>query len=140
MHDWMRHEPLLPNQLRRIEPASHFKRRSPVPRNRQTSAVGTWASSVGLGGIGNPAGPTPGTPSRCDHLAVARSALIVDDDEDFLGLTARILVELRVEAVSTAANASQALAAVHESQPNAVLVDIGLPDRNGIDLAYELVG
>jgi CheY-like chemotaxis protein len=71
---------------------------------------------------------------------VARSALIVDDDEDFLGLTARILVELGVEAVSTAANASQALAAVHESQPNAVLVDIGLPDRNGIDLAYELVG
>ena len=66
------------------------------------------------------------------------SVLIVDDDPDFLGLTARILVDLGVESVSTAASASDALAAVQGSRPDAVLVDIGLPDRNGIDLGYEL--
>ncbi len=75
---------------------------------------------------------------RCNDQDVARSALIVDDDPDFLGLTARILVELGVEAVWTAADATQALAAVQKSRPDVVLVDIGLPDRDGIDLAYEL--
>lgn len=77
-------------------------------------------------------------PRRCNDQDVARSALIVDDDPDFLGLTARILTELGVEAVWTAANAAQALAAVQQSRPDVVLVDVGLPDRHGIDLAYEL--
>ena len=67
-----------------------------------------------------------------------RSVLIIDDDPDFLALTARILVELGVDAAWTAANATQGLAAARQSRPDAVLVDIGLPDRNGIDLAYEL--
>jgi CheY-like chemotaxis protein len=62
----------------------------------------------------------------------------VDDDPDFLGLTARILVDMGLEAVTTAADAREALRVVAASRPEAVLVDIGLPDRNGIDLAYEL--
>jgi CheY-like chemotaxis protein len=68
---------------------------------------------------------------------VAYSVLIVDDDPAFLRLATRILVELGVD-VATAADASQALAAVEGSRPDAVLVDIGLPDRDGGDLAYEL--
>jgi DNA-binding response OmpR family regulator len=64
--------------------------------------------------------------------------LIIDDDPDFLALTARILVELGVDAPWTAADAAQGLAAALQSRPDAVLVDIGLPDRDGIDLAYEL--
>jgi DNA-binding response OmpR family regulator len=64
--------------------------------------------------------------------------LIIDDDPDFLALTARILVDLGVDAAWTAANATQGLAAALQSRPDAVLVDVGLPDRNGIDLAYEL--
>jgi DNA-binding NarL/FixJ family response regulator len=64
--------------------------------------------------------------------------LIVDDDPGFLEVTARILVKLGVEAVETAADATQALEVVQASRPDAVLVDIGLPDRHGIDLAYEL--
>jgi CheY-like chemotaxis protein len=75
---------------------------------------------------------------RCDAHDVTHSALIVDDDPGFLALTARILVDLGLEPVQTAASATEALAAVQESRPDVVLVDIGLPDRNGIDLAYEL--
>ncbi len=89
--------------------------------------------------IGNPASPTLARGRRCHDRAVARSALIVDDDPDFLGLSARILTELGVEAVFTAASATQALALVQESRPDVVLVDVGLPDRLGIDLAYELL-
>jgi CheY-like chemotaxis protein len=69
---------------------------------------------------------------------VASSVLIVDDDPAFLGLVVRILSDLGVESVTTAANASDALLVAADSRPDAVLVDIGLPDRDGTDLAYEL--
>lgn len=67
-----------------------------------------------------------------------RSVLIVDDDPAFLGLVARILSDIGVESVRTAPDASQALLVVEHDRPDAVLVDIGLPDRDGTDLAYEL--
>ena len=49
------------------------------------------------------------------------------------------LADLGAEVLRTAADAAQGLAAVQDSRPEAVLVDIGLPDRDGIDLAYELL-
>jgi CheY-like chemotaxis protein len=67
-----------------------------------------------------------------------RSVLIVDDDPAFYALAGRILADLGLEVVATAADAAQALAVVQDSQPDAMLVDVGLPDRDGIDLAYEL--
>ena len=88
--------------------------------------------------MATPAGPTLRPPRQCDDHDVNRSVLIIDDDPDFLALTARILVELGVDAPWTAADAAQGLAAALRSRPDAVLVDIGLPDRDGIDLAYEL--
>jgi CheY-like chemotaxis protein len=63
---------------------------------------------------------------------------VVDDDPAFLGLVARILSDLGIESVRMAADASQALLIAEHAQPDAVLVDIGLPDRDGGDLAYEL--
>jgi DNA-binding NarL/FixJ family response regulator len=66
------------------------------------------------------------------------SVLVVDDDPAFLAITARILSDSGVEFVTTAADAAQALKVAREARPAAVLVDVGLPDRNGIDLAYEL--
>jgi CheY-like chemotaxis protein len=69
---------------------------------------------------------------------VADSVLVVDDDPAFLGLVARILSDLGIESVTTAADASQALLVAEDARPAAVLVDIGLPDRDGTELAYEL--
>jgi CheY-like chemotaxis protein len=69
---------------------------------------------------------------------VADSVLVVDDDPAFLGLVARILTDLGVASVSTAADATEALLVATQARPAAALVDIGLPDRNGTDLAYEL--
>jgi CheY-like chemotaxis protein len=69
---------------------------------------------------------------------MARSVLIVDDDPEFLALAGRIVTELGVDVVAMAANAVQALRIAHDSQPDAALVDIGLPDRDGIELAYQL--
>ena len=68
---------------------------------------------------------------------MTRSVLVVDDDPAFLGLVATILSDIGIESV-TAADASQALLVAQDARPDAVLVDIGLPDRHGADLAYEL--
>jgi DNA-binding NarL/FixJ family response regulator len=67
-----------------------------------------------------------------------RSVLIVDDDPVFLSLAARILGQAGLEVVATAGDAADAVAAANTTRPAAVLVDLGLPDRAGADLAYEL--
>src|SRR5260370_31902951 len=75
---------------------------------------------------------------RCDDQPVIGSVLVVDDDPEFLGLITMVLSDLGVESVRTALDASQALLVAEDARPNAVLVDVGLPDRDGGDLAYEL--
>ena len=69
-----------------------------------------------------------------------RSVLIVDDDRTFLSLAARILTQAGLEVVATAEDAARAVSAANATKPDAALVDVGLPDREGVDLAYELAG
>jgi CheY-like chemotaxis protein len=66
------------------------------------------------------------------------SVLIVDDDPAFLTLAARILAGLGLEVGATAPDAARALEIARDLRPDAMLVDVGLPDRDGIDLAHEL--
>ena len=69
---------------------------------------------------------------------MAFSALLVDDDPTFLSLAERILAGMGAEVVATAADPAGALEAANATRPDAVVVDVGLPDREGIDLAYQL--
>ena len=69
---------------------------------------------------------------------MASSVLIVDDDPAFLSLATRVLEGMGIDVVATAQSAGAAVAAANASKPDAALVDIGLPDRGGIELAYEL--
>ncbi|MFL5827970.1 MAG: response regulator [Thermoleophilaceae bacterium] len=66
------------------------------------------------------------------------SVLLVDDDPAFLILAARIFDSVGIEVVATAPDAAAAVTAAETTRPESALVDVGLPDRNGIDLAYEL--
>ena len=68
------------------------------------------------------------------------SVLLVDDDPMFCSLATRILNEAGLEVIGTVGDAARAVAAALSLMPDAALVDIGLPDRDGIDLARELVG
>jgi DNA-binding NarL/FixJ family response regulator len=68
-----------------------------------------------------------------------RSVLIVDDDPTFLILATRILTQAGLQVVATANDAAGAVSAANATKPDAALVDVGLPDREGVDLAYELV-
>jgi CheY-like chemotaxis protein len=69
---------------------------------------------------------------------VVSSVLVVDDDPAFLALAARILEGLGVAHISTAPDAATAVTQADARRPQAALVDVGLPDRGGIDLAREL--
>jgi DNA-binding NarL/FixJ family response regulator len=69
---------------------------------------------------------------------VTPSVLLVDDDPAFRALATRILNEIGIEVVAVAGDAAAAVAAAKSLKPDAALVDVGLPDRDGVQLAYEL--
>jgi CheY-like chemotaxis protein len=66
------------------------------------------------------------------------SVLVVDDDPAFCSLATEILNSLGVEVVGTAGNAAAAISAACALRPDAALVDVGLPDADGVDLAHQL--
>ena len=66
------------------------------------------------------------------------TVLIVDDDANFRRLARRILSSSGVEVINEAASVGAARVAVGELRPDAMLLDVWLPDGNGIELAREL--
>ena len=69
---------------------------------------------------------------------MARSVLLVDDSASFRA-TARALLEARgYEVVGTAADAAGALRAARALAPDAVLLDVSLPDGDGTEVAARL--
>jgi DNA-binding NarL/FixJ family response regulator len=69
---------------------------------------------------------------------MARSVLIVDDDPEFRELAERILADAGLKVVGQADSAAAAITAANAMKPTAALVDVDLPDRDGIALAEEL--
>jgi DNA-binding NarL/FixJ family response regulator len=67
------------------------------------------------------------------------TVLIVDDDLEFRGLAARVLAALGLQVVGEAGTWAEGAAAAAELRPEAALVDVGLPDGDGIALAEHLV-
>lgn len=63
--------------------------------------------------------------------------LAVDDDEDNLVLLTEVLEPLNC-VVMTATDGQTALSLSQAYQPNLILLDIMLPDLNGIDVVYSL--
>jgi CheY-like chemotaxis protein len=69
---------------------------------------------------------------------MARLILVVDDDATFRELAGRVLTGLGMSVVGEADTVAQAIATAEAVRPDAALVDIELPDGNGIDLAQRL--
>ena len=67
------------------------------------------------------------------------SVLIVDDDARFRRLANRILTDAGLSVIAEAADAHAAVIAANASKPDGILIDVGLPDRDGIELARELL-
>jgi DNA-binding NarL/FixJ family response regulator len=66
------------------------------------------------------------------------SVLVVDDDPAFRELARRVLTATGLSVVGEADSVATAIAAAKDLQPDALLVDVGLPDGDGIALAREL--
>ena len=67
----------------------------------------------------------------------ALRVLVVDDERDTL-MTLGILLRSEGMNVRLAAGGTEVAAAVAEFQPDVVLLDIGMPDRSGLQVALEL--
>jgi DNA-binding NarL/FixJ family response regulator len=70
--------------------------------------------------------------------AMPGAVLVVDDDPVFRSLARRTLVAEGLVVIGEAGSVAAALAAAHALRPDAVLLDIGLPDGDGVALAREL--
>lgn len=70
--------------------------------------------------------------------SMSRSVLVVDDDPAFRDLARRLLIVFGLALAGEADTATAAMAAAGSLRPDAVLVDVGLPDRDGIALAADL--
>jgi two-component system, chemotaxis family, CheB/CheR fusion protein len=64
--------------------------------------------------------------------------LVADDNRDEV-LTLSALVEGEGHEVRSVLNGRDVLEALRAFQPDVVLLDIGMPDRNGYDLAREII-
>jgi DNA-binding NarL/FixJ family response regulator len=64
--------------------------------------------------------------------------LVVDDDAGFRSLALRILRSSGLLVVGEAATVAAAMAAALELRPDAILVDVRLPDGDGISLGHAL--
>jgi DNA-binding NarL/FixJ family response regulator len=74
-----------------------------------------------------------------DSMSSARtSVLIVDDHAAFRAAAARMLEAAGFAVVGEAATGAEAIAAVAECSPELVLLDVQLPDRDGISVAEHL--
>ena len=69
---------------------------------------------------------------------MATRVLIVDDHADFRRLARLILTQSGFDVVGEAEDAASARLAAQELSPDAVLLDVQLPDGDGIDIAEEL--
>jgi CheY-like chemotaxis protein len=67
-----------------------------------------------------------------------RSILVVDDDPAFRELAGRYLADAGLKVAAQADTVAQAIAIAEETRPDAILVDVDLPDGDGVTLARKL--
>jgi len=64
--------------------------------------------------------------------------VIVDDDPRFRGIARRLLESEGFEVIGEAAAGGEALVVTRELEPDIVLLDVQLPDIDGIEVASQL--
>jgi DNA-binding NarL/FixJ family response regulator len=69
---------------------------------------------------------------------VQKRVLIVDDHQPFRAVARELLEAAGYVVTGEAADAAEALAAIAANSPDAVLLDVQLPDRDGFAVATEL--
>ena len=70
--------------------------------------------------------------------ALSLSVLLIDDDPSFRMLARRAIAGDGMSVIGEADTAREGAKAARDLQPDVMLVDVGLPDCDGITLAHEL--
>ena len=70
--------------------------------------------------------------------AVSLSVLLIDDDPDFRVLARRAIAGTGMSVIGEADTAREGAKAARDLRPDVLLVDVGLPDGDGITLAHQL--
>jgi DNA-binding NarL/FixJ family response regulator len=73
--------------------------------------------------------------SQCDMPV---RVLLIDDDPSFRLLARYVLGTCGLDVIGEAATAADGAAEAARLRPDAILLDVGLPDRDGMHLASEL--
>jgi CheY-like chemotaxis protein len=81
-----------------------------------------------------------GAPKLPGEPHTQTTVLIVDDDLEFGQVAADLLADRGYQVVGHAATADEAVALCDGLDPDAVLLDVRLPDANGVTLANRLRG
>src|SRR5258705_13147975 len=90
----------------------------------------------GLGGPGGiPASCNAAGPYPCQHDRMPLRCLLVDDNEAFLEAAGGLLEREGLTVAGVASSTAEALQQARRLRPDVVLVDIGLGDESGFDLA-----
>ena len=82
-------------------------------------------------------GPTRPAPADTPAASEGPRVLVVDDNADVAGALA-MLLEVLGCTVETAASGAEALERARQGRPRLALLDIGLPDMDGLELARRL--
>ena len=68
------------------------------------------------------------------------SVLVIDDDPGFRALAVRVLAGMGLAIVGEANDVASGTEAAQRLRPQAALVDVGLPDGDGVELARVIAG
>src|SRR6202035_5240077 len=93
---------------------------------------------VSRGGI--PASRNAAAPYPCDHDRMPLRCMLVDDNDAFLEAASVLLEREGLTVVGVASSIAEALRQARALRPDLILVDIGLGDESGFDLAQLLAG
>ena len=84
---------------------------------------------------GMPASRNATAPCTWHHERVSIRCLLVDDSDAFLEAASILLQREGAKVVGVASNSAEALRQARALRPDVILVDIGLGDESGFDLA-----
>jgi hypothetical protein len=82
--------------------------------------------------------PDVRAPARCDDSAVSLTVLIVDDHEEFRRVARVVLEAGGLDVVGEAPDGASAVAEAARLRPRLVLVDIQLPDSDGVGATHDV--
>jgi CheY-like chemotaxis protein len=106
------------------------------PESAKASAGRSTRRLTGFaGGGGIPASCNVAAPHPCHHDRMPLRCLLVDDSDAFLEGASVLLQREGVSVVGVASGTAEALRQARALRPDVILVDIGLGDESGFDLA-----